>query len=63
MVIRHHLCLCRIHRGGVELVNPRNESQPSLQFRLTILELTTQPGFPAPDAFDKKFNSRLVTPT
>ena len=30
---------------------------------LTVIHLPPQPGFPAPNASDKKFNSRPVAPT
>ncbi len=33
------------------------------QARLIVIRPLPQPGFPAPDARDKKFNSRLVAPT
>jgi hypothetical protein len=39
------------------------ETQASMPLRLVLIHPPPQPGFPAPDASDKKFNSRLVAPT
>jgi hypothetical protein len=35
----------------------------SSNFWISDFQLSPQPGFPSPDASDKKFNSRLVAPT
>jgi hypothetical protein len=45
-------------------ISPGNRLlQPSIGLGLIVVELPPQPGFPVPDAGQKKFNSRLVAPT
>ena len=39
-----------------------SEGKPSILFRLALIHVPPQTGFPTPDADDKKFNSRLVAP-
>jgi hypothetical protein len=53
----------RAHRRGAGRAGvPHPEALGHLPDRLSVIQPPTQPGLPAADTSDKKFNSRLVVP-